>query len=352
MPPSRLSPTAKRIIITALFVGALALLYAVRSVLAPFVLASVLAYVLNPLVEALMRVTRRSRSTVVALLYVALLCALILTVVLITPTLVRQIRGINVDFEAIGARIHQMLLNYQHIEVAGFSIDLFALGGEVGGALQSIASFVAARTSGIVYGVLSWFVWVLLTLLVSFYFLKDAYALPGLVQSKLSPAYSADVSRLVADANKVLSNYLRGQLLLAIVVGVATWAALALAGVRYALLLGVLAGVLEIIPNVGPVLASLPAIAIAMLEGSTHLPMSNHWFALLVIVIYLVIQQLENHILVPRIIGDSVNLHPVVVMFAVLAGAALAGILGILLAVPVVAIGRILAVYVYDKLRE
>jgi hypothetical protein len=123
-------------------------------------------------------------------------------------------------------------------------------------------------------------------------------------------------------------------------------------GVRNALILGIMAGVLEIIPNIGPTIAAIPAVLIAYFQGSTYLPLSNGWFALLVIGLYVVIQQVENNILVPRIIGRSLNLHPLVVIVGAIAGARLAGILGMFLAAPMLASLRILGNYVYCKLLD
>jgi len=127
---------------------------------------------------------------------------------------------------------------------------------------------------------------------------------------------------------------------------------LAIVGVRNALILGIIAGVLEIIPNIGPTVAAIPAVLIAYFQGSAHLPLSNGWFALLVIGLYVVIQQLENNILVPRIIGRSLNLHPLVVIIGVIAGASLAGILGIFLAAPILASLRVVGNYVYSRLLD
>lgn len=328
------------------------ILYNVRAILPPFILAAVVAYILNPLVDALEQRTRCSRTCIVVILYILLIIGLIVLIVLVTPTLVHQVRAINIDLESIGARIRQLLDDYQHVEIAGFPVDVLALVGEVRGAIQSIVSFVAARTGGLVFGVLSGLVWVVLILLVSFYLLKDVRQIKQQALRLLPEAYQSDIDDLVFQINGVLSSYLRGQIVLMLVVGMVTGVALAVVGVRNALLLGILAGLLEVIPTIGPVMAAIPAVVIALFQGSTHLALDNHWFALLVIGLYTFIQQVENNLLVPRIIGSSVNLHPVVVIFGVLAGASLAGVLGVLLAVPTISIGRILATYVYHKLMQ
>jgi predicted PurR-regulated permease PerM len=119
-----------------------------------------------------------------------------------------------------------------------------------------------------------------------------------------------------------------------------------------ALLLGLLAGILEIIPNLGPVLAAVPAVALAFFQGSDRLPLSNEWFVALVIFLYILIQQVENYVFVPRILGASVKLHPVVVIAGVVAGASIAGLLGIFLAAPTIASLRLLGGYLYAKMLQ
>jgi predicted PurR-regulated permease PerM len=352
MAKNRLSPTAKRTIIIGACIGAALLVYNVRSILPPFILGAVVAYVLNPLVDMMVYMTGRSRTSMVALLYVVLIIGILVAIILIIPTLITQIAAINIDLAAVTDSIQQLVTRYEHIEIAGFSIDLLALAGEIGGTIQSVASFLVARTGGLVFGVVSGLVWIVLILLVSFYLLKDSPRIHRTIHDTLPPAYQGDFVHLADEINEVLSNYLRGQLALAVVVGIMTGVALAIIGVRNALLLGVLAGMLEIVPSVGPIIASLPAIAIAFFQGSTHMALPNHLFALLVIGVYTIIQQIENNFLVPRIIGSSVNLHPIIVIFGALAGASLAGILGVLLAVPVIAIGRILGVYLYQLVKE
>ncbi len=116
--------------------------------------------------------------------------------------------------------------------------------------------------------------------------------------------------------------------------------------------LGLLAGVLEFIPNVGPILAAVPAILIALFQGSYWLPLSNFWFAVLVAGLYVLIQQVEANLLIPRIMGRSLNLHPLVVLVAVILGGSLAGILGVLIAAPTVATLRVLGEYIYRRLTD
>jgi hypothetical protein len=122
-----------------------------------------------------------------------------------------------------------------------------------------------------------------------------------------------------------------------------------------ALIFAILAGLLEVVPNLGPILAMIPAVIVALIQGSDvmrDLGINNLGFAAITVGIYFLIQQLENNILVPRIIGDSVNLHPIIVICAVAVGLTTAGILGALMAPPVAASFRVLGSYVHAKLLD
>jgi predicted PurR-regulated permease PerM len=150
---------------------------------------------------------------------------------------------------------------------------------------------------------------------------------------------------MAREVNQVLRAYIRGQLLLAAVIGAVTYVSVLALGLRYALLLAVVAGVLEVVPVIGPILAAIPAILLALFQPEVPFGLANWMYALIVAAVYALIQQLENNLLVPNIVGRSVNLHPVVVLFGVVAGANLAGVFGVFLSVPALATVRIVARY-------
>jgi predicted PurR-regulated permease PerM len=218
--------------------------------------------------------------------------------------------------------------------------------------LQNIVSPIASRTVSFLIDLASGFAWLIFILIVSFYLLKDTGRLVRSLENLVPVDYREEVHRLLREITIIWNAFLRSQLVLCAVVGTVVGVALAIVGVRNALILAIIAGILEIIPNIGPTIAAIPAILIAYFQGSAHLPLSNGWFAILVIGLYVVIQQLENNFLVPRIIGRSLNLHPLVVIIGVIAGASLAGILGIFLAAPILASLRIVGNYVYRKLLD
>ena len=195
----------------------------------------------------------------------------------------------------------------------------------------------------------------LITFFLSLYLTKDAPQIRTYVQGLFPPSYQSELMNLLRQVGHIWQNFFRGQLILCFTMGITTWMALEIAGMPGALILGIVAGVLEIVPNLGPTLATIPAVIVALIQGSLTLNaygIDNVSFALITLAIYFILQQLENNILVPRIIGDSVNLHPVVIICGVVIGYNLFGLFGTFLAAPVIATLRTIGSYVHAKLLD
>ena len=139
---------------------------------------------------------------------------------------------------------------------------------------------------------------------------------------------------------------------LMVVVGVIVWIGNLILGTPQALFLGVLAGLLEVIPSLGPILATIPAVILALIFGSGYIPVENWAFALIVIAFYVLVQVIENQLLVPYILGDAVDLPPLIVIVGVVIGGSAFGLLGVFLATPVISTGREVFMYLYDKILE
>jgi predicted PurR-regulated permease PerM len=150
----------------------------------------------------------------------------------------------------------------------------------------------------------------------------------------------------------VWNAFFHGELILMLVVGVMTTIGLAALGVPGALYLGIIAGLLEIIPNIGPIIAAVPAVIVALIEGSGSLPISHLSFAVLIILFYILVQQVENNLIVPRVLGAALELSPLIVMTGIVIGVSVGGILGALLATPVIASGREILHYIDRKMQD
>lgn len=342
------SDTTKWLVIVSSLLALVWIIARFSQIISPLVIAVILAYVLNPPVRFLTARTRLSRTLAVASVYLALVVILSLVLVAFVPSLTQQVKSINLDFQNIVEGISRFF--ERPLFIFGFYIDLLDVYQEVSGTLQSIVSPLASRTVTVLISLASGLAWFIFVLIVSFYLLKDADKLSRSLNALVPADYRDEVRRLVKEISAIWNAFFRSQLVLCAVIGTLVGVTMRVVGVSNALILGIIAGVLEIIPNIGPAISAIPAVLIAYFQGSTYLPLSNGWFALLVIGLYVVIQQLENNILVPRIIGRSLNLHPLVVIVGAIAGANLAGILGIFLAAPILASLRIVGNYVYCKL--
>jgi predicted PurR-regulated permease PerM len=186
--------------------------------------------------------------------------------------------------------------------------------------------------------------------LASIYISLDAHIYRSAFLNAVPASYRPEISILLARVERLWNAFFHGEMMLMIVVGGFTTIGLAALGMPGALYLGIIAGLLEIIPNIGPVIATIPAVIVALIQGSAYLPIGNLAFAGLIILFYILVQQVENNLIVPRVLGDALEMPPLIVLTGIVIGASVGGILGALLATPVIATGRVILHYVYRKM--
>lgn len=354
----RWSRTTKQLVSATLMVLSGLLIYRFRSLMPPLIIAVLVAYLFAPLVGWLSRKLHIGRGLATALIYLVGLGLMATAPAIAVPAIVDEVRDLQVNLDAIINRaitwvdqldhivIFDRTIPLPEIEIPTFSFD------KVIGLVQRAISPLAGGAVSVVITVASGVGWIIFIAVISFYLLVDAERIGPALITLVPPLYREEVSKLIDQIDRTWSAFLRGQIILCIIIGVITAVAMSAIGVKFGLALGVVAGLLELIPNLGPFLAAIPAVLLALFQGSSYLPLSNLWVAILVAGIYVLIQSVENNLLVPRIIGSSLNLHPLVVIVGVLAGATLGGILGALLAAPVIATLRDVIRYLYCKLAD
>ena len=347
-PPPRWSTDTKRIVsIVAVALVAYSL-FRFPIVIRPLLLALLLAYLLSPLAGWLTRRYHWRPGLASALLHLVTLTVIVLAIILLVPAIVGQFQSLKIDFGQIQASIRNLL--DKPIVVGGQTIDLQAVYQQVTENLSSMIQPLVSSAFNFVVDVAQGLLSLILIIVISFYILKDAAVINASLERLIPPTYRNDFIRLRAQVARTWNAFFRGQLILGIVMGVVVGLAMWALGLRNALLIGILFGVLEVVPNFGPIIASIPTLAIAYFTGSTWLPVSGEVFLIIVLIASIALQQIENIVLVPRIMGYHLNLHPVVVLLGVIAGASLAGVLGILLAAPMLATARVIGHYVYCKM--
>jgi predicted PurR-regulated permease PerM len=190
---------------------------------------------------------------------------------------------------------------------------------------------------------------VIMVMVVGYYLLVDFDTLDDGFLSWVPPAYQTDFRLILNEMSRIWHAFLRGQAILGLVIGTVVAIILTLLGVRFALVLGLIAGLMEFVPMFGPLISAVVAVLVAFFQNSNMWGLTPFAFGMLVLVVFIIIQQVENNILVPRIIGQSLNLHPLAVLLSILAGGLLAGVIGLLLAAPFLATIRLCFGYAYRK---
>ena len=323
-----------------------ALIYYARTIIGPLVIAALVAYVLNPAVTLVMRHTRlKKRQLAVPLVYVVFWLALAAIPAMLTPTIIAQISGISDDLVGLQGTLERFLeqrnLDALPLTPSGLPLDLPQL-------LSGL--FNPAQLLGILETATTNFTWILLIIVVTYYFLLDWEKLVAYLFRLVPEPFNEDAQRLFSDIQAVWQAYLRGQLLLMLIVGVSTWLLMAAVGLPDAFLIGLLTGALDVVPNVGALVAMVVGAGVAFFTGSTYLAIPNFWFMLLVVAIFAIIQGAESVWIRPHIFGQSMRLHPAIVFVAIIGALALAGVVVALIIVPIISSLEILGNYIFRRI--
>ena len=347
---TRWSSTTKLLVLIVLLVVGAWLLVVFSEAIPPLIVAFVLAYLLKPAADGLVRRTGWPRGIAILVIYLIILTVLILMPVLATPSLISFFSRITIDTDSLGAVIER--LGTEIIILGPIEIDPADFSQQVLQGLQNIVTPFATGAVQIAAGVASSVIWGIFVLVVVFWLVKDSYKFEGWVIERLPVDYRKEATRLFHELGLIWNGFFRGELVLGIIVGTLVGLSMWILGLSNPLLLGIIAGIMEFIPTVGPALAAITAVIIAWFGGSSWLPISNLLLSLIVIIVYVIIFQFEQLYLLPRIVGSRVRLHPAIVFIGTIVGAIKFGILGVLLAAPMIASVRVIGNYIYRKMLD
>jgi len=237
-------------------------------------------------------------------------------------------------------------------EILGFEFIVEDVLNEVANALSNIVTGVATGSVGFVLNFAQTVLLTVFTIVIGFYLTRDAgkfiNAIIGLVPSD----YRRDAELLLGQINGVWSSFIRGQVILSLIVAVIAGVIAAVLGLPSPILLGVWGGLLEFLPSIGNMIWGATVILIAIFEGSNNFDLPRLTFVIIVIVAYVAFAQLDINVLIPNIIGGQIQLHPMLVIIGVIVGANVAGIIGVALAAPTIATIRVVGRYIYAKLLD
>ncbi|MDO8736182.1 MAG: AI-2E family transporter [Thermoleophilia bacterium] len=308
----------------------------IRTIIIMFLLATILAFVLDQPVSLLHDKVRIPRILAVLIVWVILLAILAGAIALIVPNVISELNYLIDQIPEYTTRTESIVRDLQRwfgeLDLP-YKPDITP--GDIAGKLASGGEEVAMRALGFAQLLFNMGLNAFLIVVISIYMLIDASRLKKTAREAFPPQFQADAVRLFERVQTALGSYLRGQLLVSTIMGILGGMIAFYGGAgTYVFIIAVWVALTEVIPLIGPFLGAAPAVILAYFTVS---PTRAMWVALL----FLIVQQLEGHILVPRIMGKSVGVHPLWVMFAVLSGASIAGLPGGLLAVPMVAIIKV-----------
>jgi predicted PurR-regulated permease PerM len=357
------SANGKRLVMMSVLILLALAIYRFRLLLLPLSMAMILAYLIDPLVNQLTKRTPLTRNLSIGVVYLLLAAALIsIPVSTINPIVTQVTNFIQRTPQYIGdiGEFFEepiVLLGDIIIPVDQLLLDqLFdSLGNNLVEIVQTFGGQTITIFGSLATATISTVTWTIMVLFLSFYLVKDYHIIFNSFVELTPQAYQEDLIQLSKGISAIWNAFLRGQMVLCVVVGTIIFVIALIIGLPNALVLALIAGFMELIQMFGPILSAIPAIIIAAIQSDASWLgrlMSPFWFTMLVTLIYVIVYQLENYYLVPRIIGHHLKLHPLTVLLGILGGASVAGILGVLLAAPVLASVRLIWRYIYGKLTD
>jgi len=322
------------------------LFYLLAPVLTPFMIAAFFAYLGDPLADRLEKHLSRSFSVFIVFLLISMVLLVFLLVVL--PIIERQIVSLMGKLPNYIDQIQHVFIPWvlSLLGLAEISLDFDQLRTSATEHWKN-AGNIAAKTfstiskSGLLLA--TWIANLLLIPVITFYLLRDWDILVSRIHELVPRRYESIISRLAKDSDNVLSAFLRGQLLVMVVLGVLYTAGLSIIGLDFALLIGVIAGLVSFVPYLGVIVGLIVAGVAAVLQ------FQEAFVLVYIALVFGVGQVVESFILTPLLVGDKIGLHPVAVIFAVLAGGQLFGFFGILLALPVAAVMMVILRYAHER---
>jgi predicted PurR-regulated permease PerM len=349
-----LSPRVAVLLVATIVAGLV--LWMARDSIRPFILGLLFVYLLDPPVRWLVRRGFR-RIIAILVVYVVGIVLIIEGLALTLTPLVNEIIRFVADFPKLAENFDQQLQRlgefYARLQIPSAirewidsALAGIGQGGTGGGGLDLSLLMPLITGAGSLLGAV--FAYFILPVWVA-YILKDKTTLIATFDSALPATWRFDTWAVIKTVERDFGQWVRGQILLGFAVGIATFVGLIVLSQlvdpifgRYAVLLSVIAGLFELVPIIGPIVSAVPAVLLAATVGPVAV--------LAALLLYFLVQQVENNLLVPKIQGNAVQLHPAVVVFAIIVGGSLAGLLGAILALPVTAAFRDVVRYLFRRL--
>jgi len=342
------SAPARYIAFLLLLIFVIAVGWYIRELFQPLIIAGLFAYILMPGVNFLKNRFRMKHKLAVGIVYVFSLTAFLSVPATLIPMLINDWENLTGYLIDIANQIQVFLSQPIKFGMLEFNPEPYipnifdtALSG-LTPVPETALHFIEATSRN--------FLWFLVVVVTVLYLLLDWDKVREWMIRQAPEPYRKDARHVFLEIKKVWAAYLRGTLALMFIVAIVFSIVWLIIGLPGALIIGILTGLLSIIPELGPMLATLLAVAVALVEGSNYLPISNIWFGILVLGIYAVLINVKNVWLRPHIMGRSVHMHEGLVFVAIIAAVIFQGILGALIIVPVLASAVVIGGYLKSRI--
>ncbi len=319
-------------------------LFLERAILTPFIVAAIFAYIFNPIVDFFSHKVKLPRTLSILIIYFVIIFLVVFCAIVFTRRVIAESSDLRQYSDSLlYATKHQVSLFPDWVKPG------------VNDAILSLNKIRIFNSSSIfeifpkaVSRIISFFIF----LVSAFYFLKEGRNFINRLLLYVPKEQRIDVEIMLKKINQILNGYLRGQIFMVFLVSLVLFLILSFIGVRFALILAVFSGIAEIVPIIGPIVAAAVAASVVAITGISNFSLTPLQSVILIIVVYFIVRQIQDYFVTPVVMGRITKLHPLIILFAVLTGQHSFGILGLILAVPVAAVVKLILDYSFDKISD
>jgi predicted PurR-regulated permease PerM len=334
------------------------LMFYMRSIIGPLLLVGVIAYLLHPIASMLSNKTRLSWKMSVNLVYILVIIVLAglstaagLAIVQQAQNLIRTLENVLRDLPEILTTLTSQVYTFGPFQLnLGQYLDVNTLSSQLLALLQPVLGRAGTLVGTLASGAASIATWLFFILLISYFTLSDAGQFPDAINFINIPGYSEDIRRMSRELGRIWNAFLRGQVTIVVMVIITYTVLWTILGTRYALALAVLAGLSRFVPYLGAWITWIALIAVTLFQGSNYFHLQPLQYSLLVVIPTLVIDWIYDNLVSPRILGHSLRISPGAVLVVAIVAANLIGIIGLILAAPVLATVQLLGRYILRKM--
>jgi len=348
-----------KMIVGLTFAGlVVAMLIYFRSIIGPLLIAFILVYLLHPLASFLNTHARLSWRASTNIIYIFLIIILVITSTLSGLAAIQQIQSLIVVIERFVNDLPNQIdtISRQIIVIGPYSLDLSVLtdlaqfGDQVISTLQILIGRAGTVVGTLASATASMIGWGLFILVISYFVLVDLGKVPNPQSFINFPGYSYDINRMSQSIGRIWNAFLRGQLSVVILVIISYTILLSILGVRYAFALAILAGVARFVPYIGPLITYIVMGLVTLFQGGNYFNLQQYIYMAIVIGLSILMDQVYDNLVVPRVMGKSLGVHPAAVLVVAIIAANLIGLIGLLLAAPVLATVNLVGRYTIRKM--